>query len=323
MGRRRGARHPARVAGDRRRLRRRPRTTSARSWSTAPERLARYMRPDELHTTFNLDFLKSPLDPASGCAATIDDTLAGVRHGRRAGDLDAVQPRRDAARDPLRPGARPGVPLPPPWPFPDGRPRAGHPAGPGACCCCMLALPGSVLPLPGRGARACGRSRTCPTSASPGPGLGELRATGSAAGTAAGSRCRGRATSRRSASPPGYAVAAAAGGVAGLHRGGAGAATGLDAGLLPGRAGRPPYARRRPGPDAHLAGWPGRGAGLLPRQLRLHGQPLRPAGAGGRAGAAQQRAGASTGWCRPEVAVWTSGLPGADQAAQHTVHEGR
>ncbi len=29
------------------------------------ERLARYMRPDELHTTFNLDFLKSPLDVAS------------------------------------------------------------------------------------------------------------------------------------------------------------------------------------------------------------------------------------------------------------------
>ena len=25
----------------------------------------------------------------------------------------------------------------------------------------------------------------------------------------------------------------------------------------------------------------------------------------------------------PEVAVWTSGLPGADQAAQHAVHEGR
>ena len=25
----------------------------------------------------------------------------------------------------------------------------------------------------------------------------------------------------------------------------------------------------------------------------------------------------------PEVAVWTSGLPGADQAAQHAMHEGR
>ena len=31
------------------------------------ERLARYMRPDELHTTFNLDFLRARWSP-SGCA---------------------------------------------------------------------------------------------------------------------------------------------------------------------------------------------------------------------------------------------------------------
>ena len=40
-----------------------------------PQRLARYMRPDELHTTFNLDFLKSSLDP-DDLRHTIDSTLA-------------------------------------------------------------------------------------------------------------------------------------------------------------------------------------------------------------------------------------------------------
>jgi alpha-glucosidase len=40
-------------------------------------RLARYVRPDELHTAFNLDYLKTPWDPAH-LRAVIDDSLTGL-----------------------------------------------------------------------------------------------------------------------------------------------------------------------------------------------------------------------------------------------------
>ena len=36
-----------------------PRSSSARRSSAAPERLSRYVRPDEMHTTFNFDYLKA------------------------------------------------------------------------------------------------------------------------------------------------------------------------------------------------------------------------------------------------------------------------
>jgi alpha-glucosidase len=42
-----------------------------------PGRLARYVRPDELHSAFNFDFLKSPWD-AAGLRATIDTTMAAL-----------------------------------------------------------------------------------------------------------------------------------------------------------------------------------------------------------------------------------------------------
>ncbi|MEB3371861.1 glycoside hydrolase family 13 protein [Saccharopolyspora sp. S2-29] len=35
----------------------------AEAWAPSPERLARYLRPDGLHTAFNFDFLKCPWDP--------------------------------------------------------------------------------------------------------------------------------------------------------------------------------------------------------------------------------------------------------------------
>jgi alpha-glucosidase len=43
-----------------------------------PERLSRYVRPDELHTTFNFDFLKAPWD-ATRIRAVVDGTLAALR----------------------------------------------------------------------------------------------------------------------------------------------------------------------------------------------------------------------------------------------------
>ena len=42
-----------------------------------PERLARYVRPDELHTTFNFDYLKAPWD-AGALRAVVDGTLAAL-----------------------------------------------------------------------------------------------------------------------------------------------------------------------------------------------------------------------------------------------------
>jgi alpha-glucosidase len=52
----------------------------AEAWVDKPDRLARYVRPDELHTAFNFDFLRSRWD-ADALRSVIDDTL---------GALDAV-----------------------------------------------------------------------------------------------------------------------------------------------------------------------------------------------------------------------------------------
>ncbi|WP_327257007.1 glycoside hydrolase family 13 protein [Streptomyces sp. NBC_01244] len=44
-------------------------------WTSDPERFARYLRPDELHTAFNFPFLQSPWD-ATALRTVIDSTLA-------------------------------------------------------------------------------------------------------------------------------------------------------------------------------------------------------------------------------------------------------
>jgi alpha-glucosidase len=52
-----------------------PRTFVAEAWLDHPERLARYVRGDELHTAFNFDFLNAPWR-ASALRTAIDTTLA-------------------------------------------------------------------------------------------------------------------------------------------------------------------------------------------------------------------------------------------------------
>ena len=52
-----------------------PRVFVAEAWVDSPERLARYVRNDELHTAFNFDFLRAPWT-AEALRATIDTTLA-------------------------------------------------------------------------------------------------------------------------------------------------------------------------------------------------------------------------------------------------------
>ena len=46
-------------------------------WVRTPERLARYLRPDELHTAFNFDFLLAPWDP-DGMRTAIDESIAAL-----------------------------------------------------------------------------------------------------------------------------------------------------------------------------------------------------------------------------------------------------
>ncbi|HEY5832708.1 glycoside hydrolase family 13 protein [Streptomyces sp.] len=54
------------------------RTTVAEAWVYDPERLALYLRPDELHTAFNFLFLMAPWDTAA-LRAAVDDTLDALR----------------------------------------------------------------------------------------------------------------------------------------------------------------------------------------------------------------------------------------------------
>jgi alpha-glucosidase len=54
-----------------------PRVFVAEAWVGSPERLARYLRPDELHTAFNFDFLSTPWE-ARALRGAIDRSLASV-----------------------------------------------------------------------------------------------------------------------------------------------------------------------------------------------------------------------------------------------------
>ena len=102
---------------------------------------------------------------------------------RRAGHLGAVEPRRRPPRHPLRRRRRSAL----------RRARAA--------ALLMLALPGGAYVYQGE-ELGLPRSPTCPTRCSPGPDVPAHRRAPSAAATAAGCRCRGRATRRRSASAP-------------------------------------------------------------------------------------------------------------------------
>lgn len=52
-----------------------PRVFCGETWVPNPERLARYQRPDELHTSFNFDYLQAGWDAAK-MRRSIDDTIA-------------------------------------------------------------------------------------------------------------------------------------------------------------------------------------------------------------------------------------------------------
>src|SRR5690606_42098456 len=51
----------------------------AEAWVSPPERLARYVRPDEMHQAFNFDFLETGWD-AEGLSAVIADSYRSEAH---------------------------------------------------------------------------------------------------------------------------------------------------------------------------------------------------------------------------------------------------
>jgi alpha-glucosidase len=106
------------------------------------ERLARNLRPDELHTTFNLDFLKSPLDPAR-LRETIEDTLTSFA------TVGAPATWTLSNHDETR-----------------RRTARSAPAEPGRCCCSCWVCPARSTCTRAKNS-ACGRSRIWPTSTSP------------------------------------------------------------------------------------------------------------------------------------------------------------
>ena len=67
-----------------------PRALIGEVWLPEAHRFAAYLRPDELHTAFNFDFLGCPWDAVSLRKVVDDDRR--TRTGRRAGHVGAVQP---------------------------------------------------------------------------------------------------------------------------------------------------------------------------------------------------------------------------------------
>ena len=173
-----------------------PRVLVGEVWLPDAERFARYLRPDELHTAFNFDFLACPWEPGP-MRASIDVGARRARSGGRAGDLGALEPRRDAARHALRPRrhvVRVRVEA-------RGHARPTSSAARGARGrrrCSRWRCPARCTSTRARSS-ACRRSRTSrPTGAR--TRCGTARAASTPVATAAGFRFRGRATGRRTGS---------------------------------------------------------------------------------------------------------------------------
>lgn len=109
------------------------------------ERLSRYLRADEVHPTFNFDYLRASWETAD-IRRVIDATLSAF--APMGAPATWVLSSHDDSRHVMRYGrARPGAPV--------GH-GGGHPASPGCGAADSGAAWGRV-PLPGRGARSAGR----------------------------------------------------------------------------------------------------------------------------------------------------------------------
>ena len=114
-----------------------PRALIGEIWLPDTERFIKYLRPDEMHTAFNFDFLAAPWD-AAAFHATIDATLAA--HAPVSAPATWVLSNHDVFRHVTRYGRAGHLVHPRPRPPPAAdrsahRLRAGHPAGPGGRRC--------------------------------------------------------------------------------------------------------------------------------------------------------------------------------------------
>ena len=140
-------------------------------WLPDAERFARYLRPDELHTAFNFDFLACPWEPGP-MRASIKSALAS--HAPVDAPATWVLSNHDVTRPVTRYGRadtrfafetkREGTP---------DRPRPRHAAGPRGGAAGDGAARVDVH-LPGRGARPAG-GREHPARPAPGPDVAPLR----------------------------------------------------------------------------------------------------------------------------------------------------
>jgi len=80
----------------------------AEAWVTPPERLARYVRPDELHQAFNFDFLTAPWE-AAALRQVVDDSIA--QSASVGAPTTWVLSNHDVVRHASRLGLPPGAPL--------------------------------------------------------------------------------------------------------------------------------------------------------------------------------------------------------------------
>ena len=193
------------------------------------------MRPDELHTAFNFDFLRAPWK-AAALRATIDDTLAEHDAVGAPADLGAVQPRRRPARLPATAGRSPTAPAFAPTTCAAG--RSTSPLGmrrARAAALLMLALPGGAYVYQGE-ELGLPEVEDLPEEVLQDPTWTAVRAHPARPRRLPGADAVVAADRRRTASAPtgaARAVAAAAAAVGGAHGRGAAGATGLDPDALP------------------------------------------------------------------------------------------
>ena len=182
-----GAPSPTRIPGTR--------VLVGELWLADIDRFAEYLRPDELHTAFNFDFMARPWR-ADDLRDSIDATLAA--HAPVGAPATWVLSNHDVTRPvtPLRPGGH-VVRLPPQAVRRRDRPRTRPTAGTGGRAAHRRAarLP---LHLPGRRARP--RRGRGPDRRDPGPDARPLGWHRTRAATAAACRCPGAAPRRRSGS---------------------------------------------------------------------------------------------------------------------------
>ena len=119
----------------------------AEAWVHRPHRLARYLRPDELHTAFNFDFLLAPWDGRRAAARSSTTASAALADGR------ARRPTWVLSNHDVPSATSPAT----------AAGRSGHPTGPGPRRCSCWPCPAAPTSTRAR-SWACPRCSTCRTT---------------------------------------------------------------------------------------------------------------------------------------------------------------